>query len=89
MQDFEDLIALEESLDTLLSSDHEVDGHDFGSGQMNIFVITDDPVGAFGKAKSAVGPGDLSKLRAAYRPIDGEEYVTVWPEGSSEEFSIL
>ena len=31
-----------------------VDGHDFGSGEMNIFVHTDNPKSAFEKIKALV-----------------------------------
>ncbi|WGL51868.1 hypothetical protein P5P86_18170 [Nocardioides sp. BP30] len=40
-KDFDALVDMEDSLELLLDSDHGyVDGHDFGAGEMNIFVYT-------------------------------------------------
>ena len=36
---FDRLINIEDELDKNLSINAEVDGHDFGSGQMNIFIF--------------------------------------------------
>jgi len=33
--DFDTLVALEDKLDLKLCASHEVDGHDFGSGEMS------------------------------------------------------
>jgi hypothetical protein len=60
LTDHDALIALEDRLTVALEPAHVVDGHDFGSGQMNIFVHSDDPLAAF------AAPGNqLSQLRAA------------------------
>ena len=40
IDDFELLIELENALIEALESQHRVDGHDFGSGTMNIFIYT-------------------------------------------------
>jgi hypothetical protein len=42
--DFDRLVALEDRLIEELGQLAMVDGHDFGLGQFNIFVLTDDPV---------------------------------------------
>jgi hypothetical protein len=44
---FDNLIGFEEALSSLIGETAEVDGHDFGSGEMNIFILTDDPVATF------------------------------------------
>jgi hypothetical protein len=45
-----------------------VDGHDFGSGRFNIFVLTDDPATAFGRAHGIViNQGVPNVMRSAYR----------------------
>ena len=41
---FEKLVSFEETLSLLLGQIAEVDGHDFGSGEMNIFILTDHPI---------------------------------------------
>jgi len=43
LDDFDRLVALEERLIEKLKDDHDVDGHDFGQGEFNIFVLTQNP----------------------------------------------
>ena len=43
MDDFDQLVILEDKLIEELGSVATVDGHDFGSGEFNIFVLTDEP----------------------------------------------
>ena len=89
-QDLEDLVVLEESLmESFRGKPHKVDGHDFGSGTMNVFIHTNDPVAAFVIAKQAIYPLELSKLRAAYRSLLEDEYMPIWPEGTEEDFRLL
>jgi len=87
--DFDALIELEGILILNIGSDHNVDGHDFGSGEMNIFVHTDDPQEAFSSSYGLV-PSDLrATLRAAYRRLDGEKYSWLFPESHSAEFKVV
>ena len=88
-EDFDRLVELEEGLVDMLGNAHVVDGHDFGSGTMNIFVHTDDPAAAFDTAKRALPADVLVKLRAAYRRLDGENYIVVWPQGWPGPFEIM
>jgi hypothetical protein len=80
--DFDALIAMEDSLESDLDEAHgHVDGHDFGSGEMNLFVHTDDPIAAFRDAKTSLGADPRwAGVRAAYRAADGDDYTIVWPE---------
>src|SRR4051812_18608171 len=50
--DFEALITLEDRLSGALGEGARVDGHDFGSGEMNIFVQTEQPVEVFADAEA-------------------------------------
>lgn len=45
--DFDDLLSMENELENALGAHGFVDGHDFGSGETNIFVETDTPADAF------------------------------------------
>ena len=59
-----------------------MDGHDFGAGEMNIFVQTDRPVEAFQHAMAALASHpQRDEVRAAYREVDGERFVILWPKG--------
>ena len=87
--DYDELIAMEDRLEADLPFAHGfVDGHDFGSGEMNIFIHTDQPLDAFRDA-TVVLSGDprWADVRAAYRPTEGNYFVLVWPE-TLLEFSV-
>jgi len=89
MEDFDRLVALEARLIEELDDVATVDGHDFGLGEFNIFVLTDDPATVFGKAHGIViSQGVPNGMRSAYREMDGEDYVILWPS-SLTEFSVL
>lgn len=80
MPDFDRLVAFETTLIEKLGNIATVDGHDFGLGKFNIFLLTDDPTSAFAEAREiAVSEAIPNDLRSAYRKINGEEYVAIWP----------
>jgi len=89
IRDFDRLILIENKLGELLGEKHFVDGHDFGSGEMNIFIHTDDPDAAFELAINSLDDLLIAKLKVAYRKIDGEEYQMLWPENFQGEFNII
>jgi len=89
MEQLDELMALEEDLIQNLPSTSEVDGHDFGSGELNIFIVTDQPREAFDAARSVIQRGSfMDQLRAAYRQQGKEEYVILWPE-HLEQFRVV
>jgi hypothetical protein len=47
LDSFDRLIRFEEELISVVGKTAKVDGHDFGSGEMNIFILTEDPVATF------------------------------------------
>ena len=88
MRQFDGLVALEEDLIQNLPPTSEVDGHDFGSGEFNIFVFTDHPRDTFDAARKLINKSPFQhELRAAYRERGKEEYVILWPE-HLEEFRV-
>jgi hypothetical protein len=89
MEDFDRLVAVEDRLMEELADLATVDGHDFGSGEFNIFVLTDDPKTVFDKSYTIVlNQGVANAMRAAYREMDGEDYVILWPS-TLTEFNVL
>ena len=85
MPDFDRLVALETTLIEKLGDIATVDGHDFGLGKFNIFVLTDDPAAAFTKARQIVLDEAITNdLRSAYRGMDAEDYVTLWPSSLTD-----
>jgi len=80
--DYSKLIEAEELLREKLREPDVIDGHDIGSGEMNIFILTDNPQSCFGHVKRIFGGRKIwAALRAAYREADGNEYTILWPEG--------
>jgi hypothetical protein len=87
--DFDRLVALETKLIEELDLSGVVDGHDFGSGKFNIFVLTNEPATTFNQAHQVIVNETIpNDLRSAYREMSGEEYVVVWPS-TLPEFSLL
>lgn len=85
MQDFDRLVALETTLIAKLGKIAAVDGHDFGSGKFNIFLLTDHPDATFAEAHQiALHETIPSDLRSAYRSIGSDEYITIWPPSRTD-----
>ena len=81
LKDYDEMVAMENKLIENLSEGSEVDGHDAGSGEVNIFILTDDPELTFSKAKTILGNGvRWLSVRVAYREITKSHYITLWPE---------
>ncbi len=77
---YDKLICFEQALISLLGESAEVDGHDFGAGEMNVFILTEDPIATFAVVQQTdrfIRPSQ--EMRAAYRPINGEDYTCLWP----------
>jgi hypothetical protein len=86
--DFEALISMEEQVGTALGRYASVDGHDFGSGEMNIFIETDRPTEAFADAAKALCEDPRwGHMRAAYREAWSGPYEILWPQ-SLQKFSV-
>ena len=78
---FEELVRLEDQLAELLSGDAEVDGHDLGSNEANIFISCSDPPVLLQRCvEAAESAGLLSIFAAAHRQLDGEDYTRLWPK---------
>ncbi len=84
----DDLIDIEEELIEKISSEHDVDGHDFGNNEFNIFMFTNAPETAFNQIKTILSETISSSYTVAYREIDKEKYKVIWPENNIEKFSI-
>ncbi|WP_040547303.1 hypothetical protein [Pedosphaera parvula] len=89
LADYDTMIALEEKLIEDLGDSADVDGHDCGSSETNIFIFTSDPTATFGRVRQTLlREGKLESVKAAYRLVDGNHYTVLWPEGSKEEFKV-
>jgi len=79
VDEFDCLIAFEESLTEWLRDSAVVDGHDFGTGEFNIFALTDAPAIAFERLQSFRSALPVNRMRVAYRELQGESFVILWP----------
>ena len=86
--DFDAIIALETKLTLNMGKAHIVDGHDFGAGEINILIQTDDPEAAYDRAFNMVNTKLISTLRVAYRLENANEFVWLYPDNSENTFSI-
>ncbi len=78
---FDKLIEIEDLLIERLPADCEVDGHDLGSGEGNIFLVTDNPTTCWEKVWHILeGNNCVSSMRAAYRLMTEDEFVILWPK---------
>jgi hypothetical protein len=89
IKDYDEMIALEDELIKKLGSSAKVDGHDCGSGEMNIFIYADEPERVFETIRPVVAKRKLiENLVAAYRERTGEDYTVIWPIGFTKRFRI-
>ena len=81
VNDIDGMVEIEDLLLEKFSEQCDLDGHDFGSGETNIFVHTDDPRRAFDEIRAILSGHKLWPYAViAYRQIDGSEYTVLWPQ---------
>ncbi len=80
---FEAVIAFETALIDWLAGDSNVDGHDAGSGEMNVFIHTDDPIATLHLIQTLLEHDDLrgAHYHAGYRLFSEDDYTPAWPPG--------
>jgi hypothetical protein len=87
--DYDEMVELEEQLTKALGTSAKVDGHDSGSGEMNIFIHTDESKKVFEMVRPVIAKRKLvENLVAAYREMAGEDYIVIWPIGFTKQFRI-
>jgi hypothetical protein len=89
LADYDQMIAVEDRLNEALGDSADVDGHDAGTGETNIFIFTSDPVATFRRALPVLQSLDqLQRVTAAFRDVEGEQFTVIWPEGSTQDFTV-
>ena len=89
ISDYDRLLSIEEMVRSGLGDLGLVDGHDIGSGEMNVFIHTNEPRLAFDTAIGLLRKmRELDDLKAGYRAFDEDEYVAIYPE-ELDQFSVL
>jgi hypothetical protein len=84
-----ELVDLEKQLIEALDGVADIDGHDVGSNEANIFILCSDPAVVFpGCVPFVTKAGLLPILSAAHRPCDGERYTRIWPQEAASPFRV-
>lgn len=96
LEQFHNVRELEDRLIEATADDliAEVDGHDAGSGTMNIFLMTNAPHDAARRLQPIVRASAANHARgghrAAYRAFDEDEYHLLWPDdGEGPPFTLM
>jgi hypothetical protein len=85
LSDLPGLLQWERDLTEYVAKFAHIDGHDFGTGEFNLFILTDDPIATFRRIQeSAEIESVIRATAAAYRRIEEEEYTVIWPAGQAE-----
>ena len=82
VEDYDGMVELEETIIKELGSLGDVDGHDIGSDEANIFIMTDEPKLAFERIQTLVGMKYLMPdMKVAYREVGKETFTMIHPLG--------
>ena len=85
IEDYDAMVSVEDLLIEELPHGSDVDGHDGGSGQINIFIQTDNPDKVLEEVKCILEyRAEWLNIRIAYREIGKSKYVIVWPKNLME-----
>src|SRR5262245_2191041 len=86
---FDKLVDVEDKLTSSLAGDAEVDGHDIGSNEANVFIITPDPLATLQRCFPVLEQaGLIHAFSAGHRALDGEHYTRDWPPGVAAPFEV-
>ena len=87
-RDYDDLVQLEDRLAAVVESG-DVDGHDLGSNEANVFIFTENPAATLQACLPAIVDANLlARFSAGYRSVGDDAYVRVWPSDDSSPFSV-
>jgi len=87
INDYDDMIWVEEALKKGIGQIGSLEGHDVGEGQVNIFLETNDPYRAFDEIKRVLGSRDfMIGLKAAFREQSESDYRIIYPIGLASFF---
>jgi len=89
LSDLDAAIVLEEELAAELAGLGDVDGHDIGSNEVNIFIHTSEPEATFDHARRMLERSkQLGTVTAAYRKMNADSYTVIWPKGLRKKFTV-
>ena len=85
----EDLIFIEDKLREIFDHRIEIDGHDIGLEEMNIFIITAKPNMISGHCIDIINNINIIPLLGVgYRNVNCDEYKRIWPKDNKDKFIV-
>jgi hypothetical protein len=82
--DYDALIRIEDLLINKLKAE-DVDGHDLGSGECNIFILTNNPHESFARLRAILEKErPWQYARVAFRKVLTDEFTILWPPALSK-----
>jgi hypothetical protein len=89
IEDADEVAEVEDALFEMLADGEALDGHDISVAARNVYVLTDDPTGAFRRFEPFLTRAGLADgLVAAYRPPAADAYTILWPHAPAAPFSL-
>jgi hypothetical protein len=86
---YDALISLHDRLSGALDDSCDVDGYDIGSGESNIFILTEDPRQAFEQSRPVLESASLlGSVCAAFRDLEEDDYTVIWPPEHKGGFAV-
>ena len=84
-EEAERFLTIEDDFIEVLEDSADVEGHESDDGLMNFFVGTDDAEETFERLRPLLEDKNLLAIAAiAYRHVDEEDYIILWPEDDKE-----
>ena len=81
--------SLERALAEVLGDAVQLDGHDVGSRDVDLFLMTPDPAATLRRSKPALEQlALLQKVVAAYRVEGGIRFKVIWPLKYARRFNL-
>jgi len=88
-EDSTQLQALEHDLAQSLADSAQLDGHDTGTRDIDLFILTPDPASTFRRSKPALERLQLlDRVTAAHRLEGGSRFTVLWPLGYGRKFTL-
>jgi len=82
-------VALEASLAAVLGDSAQMDGHNAGTRDIDLYIITSDPASTFRRCKPVLEPLQLlDRVVAAHRFVGGLQFKVIWPLKWGRKFSV-
>lgn len=83
------LATIESDLKNALGDSVELEGHDVGPKEINLFMLTAEPRIAFRKARDILEQrGITNGVSAAFRLNGGEQFTSIWPLRAMRRFQL-